>query len=55
MTDTIYRGYEIRKGTSGYWIYRDIQQVSETAFPTEEKACDEIDRWKREAAARKVA
>lgn len=49
---TIYRGYDIRKGISGYWVYKGDQQASEKAFKSEEAAQDAIDAWKREQIKR---
>lgn len=48
----IYRGYEIREGKGGYWIYKgkDEPPCRDTPCTSEDAACDEIDRWKREQA-----
>lgn len=48
---TIYRGYDIRKGNTDYWIYKGDFETCDKPFPTEDAACEEIDRWKRERAA----
>lgn len=46
----IYRGYDIRKGNTGYWIYKADAEASDICFPTEEAAQDAIDNWKKVAA-----
>lgn len=52
MSDTIYRGYDIRKGVNGYHIFKADAEVSDKTFKNEDDACNEIDHWKREAALR---
>ena len=54
MSDTIYRGYDIRKGETGYWIYKGDACACDRAFPNEDAAMSEIDRWKREAMRAKA-
>ena len=53
--ETIYRGYDIKRGTQGWYIYKDGQDCCDRAFTTEDAACNEIDRWKREQAKQTVA
>ena len=48
MTDTIYRGYDIRKGNKGFYVFKSEAQCHDEPFPTEDKAQDAIDQWKRE-------
>jgi hypothetical protein len=49
---TIYRGYDIRGSNGRFGIFKGDFEACDRSFSSEEKACDEIDEWKR--AARKI-
>lgn len=50
MTSTIYRGYDIRGKNGRFGIFKGDFEACDKSFSSEDEACNEIDRWKREVA-----